>query len=511
MTTSHAGEIKQLQTLVAISQALAGTLNLTAALQQVLELLERHHSMLPSMVTLLDKPDGTLVVAASHGLTNAGKRTRYHLGEGITGRVVESGKPIVVPRVSHEPMFLNRAGRRNLQKQERTFICLPVVINRKPVGALGVDLRFQKTRNYDHELSFLQVVTSMIAQAINVAHLAETERERLRDENRHLREELQERYDFSHIIGNSSRMRQVYEQITQVAPTNTTVLIRGESGTGKELIAHAIHYNSPRSHKPFVKVSCAALPETLIEAELFGHEKGAFTGAQARKQGRFELADGGTLFLDEIGDLSLMTQVKMLRVLQEREFERLGGTTTVKINVRLLTATNRNLEQAITDGYFREDLYYRLNVFSIFVPPLRERKDDILLLADYFLDKYAREHNKQIKRIATSAIDMLTSYHWPGNVRELENAIERAVLVCESLVIHGYHLPPTLQTAEASGTVIRGSLTEAVEAYEKDLLQDALKTTRGNRAKAAKLLHSTERIIGYKVKKYGLDCQRYRS
>ena len=511
MTTSHAGEIKQLQTLVAISQALAGTLNLTAALQQVLELLERHHSMLPSMVTLLDKPDGTLVVAASHGLTNAGKRTRYHLGEGITGRVVESGKPIVVPRVSHEPMFLNRAGRRKLQKQERTFICVPVVINRKPVGALGVDLRFQKTRNYDHELSFLQVVTSMIAQAINVAHLAETERERLRDENRHLREELQERYDFSHIIGNSNRMRQVYEQITQVAPTNTTVLIRGESGTGKELIAHAIHYNSPRSHKPFVKVSCAALPETLIEAELFGHEKGAFTGAQARKQGRFELADGGTLFLDEIGDLSLMTQVKMLRVLQEREFERLGGTTTVKINVRLLTATNRHLEQAITDGYFREDLYYRLNVFSIFVPPLRERKDDILLLADYFLDKYAREHNKQIKRIATSAIDMLTSYHWPGNVRELENDIERAVLVCESLVIHGYHLPPTLQTAEASGTVIRGSLTEAVEAYEKDLLQDALKTTRGNRAKAAKLLHSTERIIGYKVKKYGLDCQRYRS
>jgi Nif-specific regulatory protein len=306
-------------------------------------------------------------------------------------------------------------------------------------------------------------------------------------------------------------MRQVYEQITQVASTNTTVLVRGESGTGKELIAHAIHYNSPRAHKPFVKVSCAALPETLIEAELFGHEKGAFTGAQARKQGRFELADGGTLFLDEIGDLSLMTQVKMLRVLQEREFERLGGTTTVKINVRLLTATNRHLEQAITDGYFREDLYYRLNVFSIFVPPLRERKDDILLLADYFLDKYTREHNKQIKRIATSAIDMLTSYHWPGNVRELENAIERAVLVCETLVIHGYHLPPTLQTAEASGTVTRGSLTEAVEAYEKDLLQDALKTTRGNRAKAAKLLHSTERIIGYKVKKYGLDCQRYRS
>jgi Nif-specific regulatory protein len=511
MTTTQSGETKQLRTLVAISQTLAGTLNLTVALQQVLELLERHHGMLPSMVTLLDKPDGALIIAAAHGLTNAGRRIRYHVGEGITGRVVESGKPIIVPRVSHEPMFLNRAGRRNLTKQERTFICVPVVINRKPVGALGVDLRFQTGRNYDHELSFLQVVTSMIAQAINISHLAEAERERLRDENRHLREELQERYDFSHIIGNSSRMRQVYEQITQVASTNTTVLIRGESGTGKELIAHAIHYNSPRSHKPFVKVSCAALPETLVEAELFGYEKGAFTGAQTRKQGRFDLADGGTLFLDEIGDLSLITQVKMLRVLQEREFERLGGTSSVRVNVRLLTATNRDLEQAIADGAFRDDLYYRLNVFSIFVPPLRERKDDILLLADYFLDKYTREHHKQIKRIATSAIDMLTSYHWPGNVRELENAIERAVLVCESLVIHGYHLPPTLQTAEGSGTMIGGSLADTVEAYEKDLVLDALKTTRGNRARAAKLLHTTERIIGYKVKKYGIDCQRYRS
>jgi Nif-specific regulatory protein len=510
--SAQAGDIKQLSTLVAVSQTLAGTLNLPEALLQVLELLEHHHGMLPSMVTLLDKPEGDLVIAAAHGLPNESARTRYHIGEGITGRVVESGKPIVVPRVSHEPMFLNRAGRRrNLQKHERTFICVPVVINRKPVGALGVDLPFRKERHYERELSFLQVVTSMIAQAINISHLVETDRERLRDENRHLREELRERYDFMHIIGNSRRMRQVYEQITQVAPTNTTVLIRGESGTGKELIAHALHYNSPRAQKPFIKVSCAALPETLIEAELFGHEKGAFTGAEARKQGRFELADGGTLFLDEIGELSPLTQVKLLRVIQERSFERLGGTTTLKVNVRLLTATNRDLEQAIANGTFREDLYYRLNVFSIFVPPLRERKDDLLLLADHFLDKYAREHGKQLKRIATSAIDMLTSYHWPGNVRELENAIERAVLLCEGQVIHGYHLPPSLQTAEASGTVMRVSLASAIEAYEKDLILDALKTTRGNRAKAAKMLSTTERIIGYKVKKYGLDWKRLRA
>jgi Nif-specific regulatory protein len=257
-------------------------------------------------------------------------------------------------------------------------------------------------------------------------------------------------------------------------------------------------------------VSCAALPETLIEAELFGHEKGAFTGAQARKKGRFELADGGTLFLDEIGDLSLATQVKLLRVVQEREFERLGGTTTIQTNVRLLTATNRNLEQAIAEAAFREDLYYRLNVFSIFVPPLRERKDDILLLADHFSEKYAAEHHKPIRRISTPAIDMLTSYHWPGNVRELENAIERAVLVCDGQVIHGYHLPPTLQTAEASGTIARTSLAEAVNSYEKDLIVDALKTAQGNRAKAAKLLSTTERIMGYKVKKYAIDWRRFR-
>jgi Nif-specific regulatory protein len=506
------GDIKQLGTLLTISQTLAATLNLPAVLQRVLELLEHQHGMLPSMVTLLDKPDGELVIVAAHGLPPKSKRTRYHVGEGITGRVVQSGKPIIVPRVSHEPMFLNRAGqRRNLHQQERTFICVPVVINRKPVGALGVDLRFQKSRDYDRELTFLQVVASIIAQAVNISHLVEAERDRLRDENRHLREELRERYDFANIIGNSSRMRQVYERISQVAPTNTTVLIRGESGTGKELIAHAVHYNSPRAQKPFIKVSCAALPESLIEAELFGHEKGAFTGAQARKPGRFELADGGTLFLDEIGELSPLMQVKLLRVLQEREFERLGGTKTLKTNVRLLTATNRNLEQGIADGVFREDLYYRLNVFSIFVPPLRERKDDVLLLAEYFLEKCAQEHGKQIRRIATSAIDMLVSYHWPGNVRELENAIQHAVLVCGGPVMHGYHLPPTLQTAEASGTVLQMSLTDAVESYEKNLLLDALKTARGNRAKAARLLHTTERIIGYKVRKYTIDCQRFRS
>src|SRR5207247_6788969 len=253
----------------------------------------------------------------------------------------------------------------------------------------------------------------MMAQAIKADHLVDDERRRLIDENTHLLEELKERYDFSNLIGTAGPMRQVYEQIAQVAHTNTTVLIRGESGTGKELIAHAIHYNSPRAQKPLIKVNCAALPDSLIESELFGYEKGAFTGAQQRKKGRFELAEGGTLFLDEIGDINLATQVKLLRVLQEREYERLGGTETLKTNVRLVTATNKDLEKAIAEGTFREDLYYRLNVFSIFVPPLRERKTDLLLLADHFLESFSRTHSKNIKRISTPAIDMLMSSHWP--------------------------------------------------------------------------------------------------
>ena len=351
----------------------------------------------------------------------------------------------------------------------------------------------------------------MIAQALNVQRLVEEERRRLLDENTHLRQELRERYDFSNIIGTSGPTRQMYEQVAQVAQTNTTVLIRGESGTGKELIAHAIHYNSLRAKKPFVKVSCAALPDTLIESELFGYEKGAFTGANARKKGRFELAEGGTLFLDEIGDINLSTQVKLLRVLQEREFERLGGTDTVKVNVRMIAATNKDMEKALAEGTFREDLYYRLNVFTIFVPPLRDRKADLLLLADHFLEKFSREHGKVIKRISTPAIDMLMAYHWPGNVRELENALERAVLVCDSAVVHGHHLPPSLQTADASGTVTRVSLSDAVAAYERDLIQDALKTTRGNRAKAARLLDTTERILNYKVKGHSIDVRRFKS
>lgn len=384
-----------------------------------------------------------------------------------------------------------------------------VTVGRKQVGFLcAVADRDAGTK--DPIRPAMSIFAAFIAQSLRVEHVVLGERERLREENLHLKQELKEKYDFTHLVGTSNEMRQVYEQVSQVARSNATVLLRGESGTGKELIANAIHYNSLRSKRPFIKINCAALPDTLIESELFGHEKGAFTGADRFKKGRFEMADGGTLFLDEIGDLPLQTQIKLLRVLQEREFERLGGTSTIRSNIRLITATNKNLEEAIEKGEFREDLYYRLNVFSIYLPPLRERRSDILLLAEHFLEKYEGEHGKRIRRISTPAIDMLMSYHFPGNVRELENAIERAVLVCDSNVIHGHHLPPSLQTAELSDTETHLTLASAVAAFERDMIIDTLKSTQGNVAKAARRLASTERILGYKIKKYGIDTMRFR-
>jgi Nif-specific regulatory protein len=509
-TSSHTSELRRLSTFLEISQTLAAASNHKSALHQVLGVLERHHSVVRSSVALLNG-GGVIEVVAVEGPPGGKADATFTVGEGITGRVVESGKPIVVPRVSREPMFLRRTSERpELPREELSYVCVPIVLNRKAIGALGADFRFKPDRDFDRTVKFLGVVASLIAQAIRIQRVIDDERDRLRQENTHLKLELRERYDFSNILGTSGPMRIVYEQVSQVARTDTTVLVRGESGTGKELIAQALHYNSLRSKRPFIKVSCAALPDSLIESELFGYEKGAFTGAHAPKRGRFELAEGGTLFLDEIGELNQATQVKLLRVLQGREYERLGGTKTIRANVRLIAATNKDIEKAIADGSFREDLYYRLNVFAIFIPPLRERRPDLLLLADHFLEKASVAHGKHIKRISTPAIDMLMAYHWPGNVRELENAVERAVVVCDGQVVHAHHLPPTLQTAASSGASMSLSLKDAIAAYEKDLIQDALKTSRGNRAKAARLLNTTGRIMNYKVRQLGIDWRRFR-
>ncbi|MBN2414783.1 sigma-54-dependent Fis family transcriptional regulator, partial [bacterium] len=357
---------------------------------------------------------------------------------------------------------------------------------------------------------FLMLTASTIDVLLRYHAEIRRVREMLSSENVALKQKLGEEFSFHNLIGTSHEMRDIYEQVARVARSSTTILLRGESGTGKELIAEAIHYNSLLRDRPFVRVNCAAIPETLIESEFFGYEKGAFTGAAARKKGKFESADGGTIFLDEIGELTPATQVKLLRVLQDQRFERVGGTGPVTVTVRVIAATNADLEALMKTGRFREDLYYRLNVFSIYLPPLRDRKTDILLLADHFMIKYGRQQGKVIRRLSTPAIDMLMAYHWPGNVRELENCIERAVLVCDEQVIHSYHLPPSLQTAESSNTVPHRSLEQAVAAYEKDLIQDALKSTRGNRARAARLLSTTERIIGYKIIKLGIEPERFK-
>jgi Nif-specific regulatory protein len=508
---SDTSEARKLGTLVDVSQALAGHLNLQAGLSAVLLIMERRCAAVRGAVALLDDRSGELQIRAGIGLSHQGQSTRYILGEGITGEVASTGEPIVVPEISRDPRFLHRATSRHDRRHgEFSFICVPILLHRRPVGTLSIELNYRPEREYERLLKFLRVVASMISQAVRIHRLLEAERQKLVSENAQLRQELQQRHEFSNLVGLSGPMRQLYEEMARVAGTGTTVLIRGESGTGKELIAQAIHYHSPRAKKPFIKVNCAALPETLVESELFGHERGAFTGAENRKKGRFELANAGTLFLDEIGELSPAIQVKLLRVLQEREFERVGGTEPVKVDVRVIAATNRDLENALAEANFREDLYYRLNVFPIFIPPLRARKSDVLPLADHFAEKYAQQHGKSIKRISTAAIDLLSSYHWPGNVRELENTIERAVLMADGEVIHGHHLPPTLQTAEATGTVVSTSLGTAVEAFERSLIVDALKTTRGNRSKAARLLSTTERVISYKVKKYGIDPARLR-
>jgi Nif-specific regulatory protein len=498
------GEIRKLTSLLEVSQALANATNFKASLHRVLEILEKSHDAVCSAVALASGEHPLEIVAAMGTGRDRAWQTVVP-GGAVVRQVMSTGRPVVIPRASREPAL----GERRPGDDERTFVCVPLLLNRRATGVLCLELRFKAERNYERTGKFFGVIASMIAQAIKVQRLLEAEREGLVQENVRLQGELRERYDFSHILGTSRAMHAVCEQMLQVTRANTTVLIRGDSGTGKELIAQAIHYNSPRASKPFVKVSCAALPDTLIESELFGYEKGAFTGAAARKQGRFERADGGTLFLDEIGDVNLATQVKLLRVLQEREFERVGGVEPVKVNVRLIAATNKHLEDAIAAGTFREDLLYRLNVFTIFVPPLRERKTDVLLLADHFLERLAADHRKRIRRISTPAIDMLMAYHWPGNVRELQNVMERAVLVCDGDVIHAHHLPPTLQMADTTDAAALQSLTSALAAFEKDIIQDALKMARGNRAKAARLLQSTSRVVNYKIRKYRIDWRRF--
>jgi Nif-specific regulatory protein len=506
-----------LAVLYHIARILGAGGELETIMAQILEVLETHAGMKRGAISILKPGNLEVALDASRGLTTEEKqRGIYQLGEGVTGRVVATGKPVAIPKLSEEPAFLDRTGaRRKLEKTELSFLCVPIKAENVVVGALSVDrVAVGDDGSLDRELRFLEAVADLIAQLVLARRHQKDSIASLEAENLKLRQslsELEERGRSDHMIGNSGSMRNMYRQIAQVAPSCTSVLIRGETGTGKELVARAIHEKTKNRTGPFIAVNCAALPESLLESELFGHEKGSFTGATAKHIGRFEAAHNGTLFLDEIGEMSPSAQGRLLRAIQEKEIQRVGGTESIKVNVRLVCATNRNLEADVTAGKFREDLYYRINVFTIFIPPLRERGADVLLLSDYFVKKYADIHGKMIGRISTSAIDMLAAYHWPGNVRELENVVERAVIVATGDVVEGHDLPPTLQMKEVAMRGKRqGTFETLVGAYEIELLTDALKDGQGNQTEAARLLGTTKRVIQYKTKLYNIDYMRFK-
>jgi Nif-specific regulatory protein len=433
-----------------------------------------------------------VTVVAAHGTED--RPARWAFGEGVAGRVAVSDAPTIVPRVGEDPRVQGRGG------SDRARIFVPVRWRRRVLGVLVADRAPGPRDGLLATQSMLQVAAALIAPVMA---------ERVAARGAALAEQPAEP-GAGPMVGTSKGMRRVVGLVAQVGPSDTTVLLRGESGTGKELVADAVHRASGRSRAPFIKVNCAALPDTIIESELFGHERGAFTGAVQQRKGRFELAHGGTLFLDEIGDLSAQTQIKLLRVLQQRTFERVGGNRTVSVDVRVIAATSRDLESMMEQGTFRADLYYRLNVFPIHLPPLRERKADILLLADHFVERFNRRHGRGVRRISTPAIDLLMAYHWPGNVRELENNVERAVLMAHDDVLQAHHFPATLQTAESSGTVSEGGLQVRLDALEYELVVDALKASRGNMSRAARHLDITERIMGLRVKKHGIDPRRFK-
>ncbi len=485
---------------------------LSDCLEGVLERLAQY-GLERGMITIRDPVKDEISIELSHGLSESEKgRGRYRPGEGIVGQVLERGEPFLISRIGDEPLFLDRTeSRSDLDWSSFAFLCVPIIANRSRdrelIGTLSVDREWESSSRLEADVRLLTIIAAIIGEAVRNYrdHREEVLSLRLEQESRDGTSGGSARP--SDMVGTHHSMLEVFHLVEQVARSESTVLVRGESGTGKELIAQAIHASSGRRDKPFVSVNCAALPEQLVASELFGHVRGAYTGAERGRKGRFELADGGTIFLDEIGEISPTIQVKLLRVLQQGELDRLGDEKTLRVNVRVIAATNANLEDAIRDGMFRQDLYYRLAVFPIYLPPLRERKSDITLLADHFLEKYSKMDDRGVVRISTPAIDLLTSYHWPGNVRELENGIARAVLLAQDGVVRAHHLPPTLQTGESSGTTKSGSLEELMMTYEREILLEAIKNAGGNQAKAARALETTPRILSYRLKKHGLHEQ----
>ncbi len=498
----------EITALYEISKLLGSSLNLKSNLRGVMRVLAEYLDMKRGTVAL--RSDSEVSIIAAHGMSEEEiKRGRYKLGEGIIGRVAKHGSPIVIPNIGDEPLFLNKTGsRKTIKKENVAFLCVPIKFKNEILGVLSVDRLFgSKAVSFEEDLRLLKIIASLIAQYVRMHMEIERERESFLEEKENLKSQLKGKYRVENIIGQSDSMQEVFEAVHRVAPSKANVLLRGESGTGKELVAKAIHYMSARAKGPFIKFNCASIPEGLLESELFGHEKGSFTGATAMRKGRFELANGGSIFLDEIGDLPLTLQPKILRVLQEKEFERVGGEKTIKVDVRLIAATSRNLEELVSSGKFREDLYYRLNVVPIFLPSLMERKEDISLLSEYFIKKYNTENNKSAM-ITPDVMNVFMNYDWPGNVRELENTIERLVVMARGKNITASDLPINIreQSMRARYSVqIKDALPSTIEDIEKARILGALQMTGWIQAKAAKSLGITPRQIGYKIKKYNIQ------
>lgn len=511
-----------------ISKILSESLDLSKALHGVLNVLSSYLGMRRPTVSLVQENGELHIVGAVELSPDEVNRGRFRAGEGITGRILKTGAPIVVPNVSEEPLFLNRTGARNLSVASKiAFLGVPIKVGRESIGVVTADREAQSAPpSFERDIRFLTMVSNLIAQTVQLQRSVVADREHLLHERHRLQKELRGKYNLDNVIGTSKVMQEVFAEVHQAAPGRATLLLRGESGTGKEVIARSIHQLSPRKNGPFVRVNCAALSETLLESELFGHEKGAFTGAVQERKGRFEMADGGTLFLDEIGEVSLVFQTKLLRVLQEREFERVGGTRTIKVDVRLIAATNRNLEEMVGSGAFRADLYFRLNVVTLFLPALRERSEDIPPLALSFLEKFNEENHRQL-RISPEALKIMLNCRWPGNVRELENCVERSAtmtrgdtirdmdLPCQqgkclsqSLQPFGTQLKPIPIVSEPLGKSSESALEAAPPEIERDRIIWAMERSGWVQAKAARMLGLTARQMGYALKKFRIPLKR---
>jgi Nif-specific regulatory protein len=498
----------ELDTLFLVSQLLNSTHDLRSKLKGILEILHRRSGLHFGLIALRDIDDDSMGICEIHG-EGIDRSVRFQPGEGLVGAILDEGNTIVVEQIADEPRFLSRLG---IYNPGLPFIGSPLAVGEgEVVGILAAqpcDNRFLGER-----ARFMEMVANLIAQSVNMLRVMERKQSALASERDLLKQALVRNYRFENIIGHSEPMLKVFDIIRQVAKWQTTVLIRGESGTGKEVVANAIHFNSACANGPFLKLNCAALPDTLLESELFGHEKGAFSGAIGQRKGRFELADNGTLFLDEVGEISASFQAKLLRVLQEGEFERVGGVKTLKVNVRIIAATNRNLEQDVADGLFREDLYYRLNVMPINMPPLRDRIEDIPELAKFLLNRISRQQGGRLLEIKESALRILMKHTWPGNVRELENRLERAAIMSADGQIDRDVMASTgLENEIVISRPVAASKPldlHMEDMDERERVIAALEQCGWVQAKAARLLDMTPRQIAYRIQTLNISVKQF--